>query len=142
MGAQTAEAVSSALDQRIGGLARMIRSDNEALATRMQTLADAEPAKQTLRAVKEMEANLGNEVLSAMDRKFSILADQLHRETQSMAESFAKSADVLTRKIDRMQSQPAGAGMQTAIEKMGDAMHALASIGRTSPAPDDRLDLE
>ena len=89
-----------------------------------------------------MEASLGNEMMTAMDRKFSILADQLHRETQSMAESFAKSADVLTRKIDRMQSQPAGAGMQTAIEKMGDAMHALASIGRTASPPDDRLDLE
>jgi hypothetical protein len=144
VGSQTAEAVSSALDQRIGGLARMIRSDNEALANRMQTLADAEPAKQTLRAVKEMEASLGNEMLTAMDRKFSILADQLHRETQSMAESFAKSADVLSRKIDRMQSQApaAGAGMQTAIEKMGDAMHALASIGRSSPPSDERLDLE
>jgi hypothetical protein len=142
VGAHAADGVASALDQRIGGLARMIRSDNEALAQQITGLGDAEPAKQTLRAVKEMEANLGNEMLTAMERKFSILADQLHRETQSMTESLAKSADVLSRKIDRMQDRDAGAGMQTAIEKMGDAMHALASIGRGAPPPEERFELE
>jgi DNA-binding ferritin-like protein len=83
VGERTAEVVGTAMDQRIVGLARMIRSDNERLAARLEALAaageDQETAKQTLRAVKELEATLGNELLNAMDRKFSVLADQLHR---------------------------------------------------------------
>ena len=133
-----AEAVTQGLDQRIGALARMIRSDNKILAERMQQVVEQDHARQTLRAVKELEASLGNEVMTTLDRKFSILADQLHRETQGMAESFAKSADVLSRKIDRIaEEQRSGPGddeMQTAIERMGDAMHALAALNRRPSA--------
>ena len=146
VGERTAEIVSSAFDQRIVHLARMIRSDNQALAGRIEALAaagdDQETAKQTLRAVKELEATLGNELLNAMDRKFSVLADQLHREAQSMAESVATSADVLTRRIDALKSQGAGREMRTAIEKMGDAMHALAAIGGNGGNGEERIDLE
>ena len=48
---------------------------------------------------------------------------------------------MLTRQIDRIKKQTRGREMQTAIEKMGDAMHALAAIGRQGP-PEDRIDLE
>lgn len=142
MQAEGEAGVGRAIDQRIGALAKMIRSDNQALAQRIDQQGESDASRQALRAVKELQANLGNEVLGAMDRKFSMLADQLHHETQSMAESFATSADVLTRKIDRIQSQTGGREMQTAIEKMGDAMHALAAIGGQGPPADDRIDLE
>jgi hypothetical protein len=135
------ESVGAALDQRITALARMIRSDNRALASRLEQLGaggDADAAKQTLRAVKELQATLGNEVMEAMDRRFTGLADQLHRETQSMAESVATSGDVLSRRIDRLQGQGAGREMRTAIERMGDAMHALAAIGGEGNGEDRR----
>jgi hypothetical protein len=59
-----------------------------------------------------------------------------------MAESVATSADVMTRRIDALKSQGAGREMRTAIEKMGDAMHALAAIGGNQGNGEDRLDLE
>jgi hypothetical protein len=149
MQAEAEESVTRNLDQRIGALAKMIRSDNRALADRVDAAAaDQDSAKQTLRAIKELQANLGSEVVSQVERRLSGLSDQLHRDTQSMAESFAKSADVLSRKIDRIASQteqqvPAGEDVQVAIERMGEAMHALATIGsRHGPPPEDRIDLE
>ncbi|MGA1354987.1 MAG: hypothetical protein ACO32I_09470, partial [Candidatus Limnocylindrus sp.] len=41
-----------------GALAKMIRSDNQRMAKVIELAAQQEAAKQTMRAVKEMEANL------------------------------------------------------------------------------------
>lgn len=134
MQGETETMIATHLDQRIGGLAKMVRSDNQILADRVSELAERDGDKQTLRAVKELQAGLANEVLTAMDRKFSIMSDQIHQETHSMAESFAKSADVLSRKIDRIEEETDKADdVQVVIERMGDAMHALAAMGRPQP---------
>jgi hypothetical protein len=137
------ETVGRTIDQRIGALAKMIRSDNQALAQRMAEVSDrqqkeveADHARQTLRAVKELQATMAGEMMSVLERQFGILAEQLHRETQTIAESLVRSNDVLARRVDAVAAKvqtETGRDLdtvQTAIERMGEAMHALASIGR------------
>ncbi|HXF72865.1 MAG TPA: hypothetical protein VNO79_09700 [Actinomycetota bacterium] len=126
------------VDERVAALARMIRSDNRILAERLQQAAEQEPAKQALRAVKELQASLAAEIMERVDRRFAAMAEQLHRETQAMAESVARSTEVLSERIERVASrvQEAGRGgreLQEVIERMGDAMHAIASLSRPDP---------
>ncbi|MGH2636536.1 MAG: hypothetical protein ACRDHU_10390, partial [Actinomycetota bacterium] len=54
-----------ALEQRMSALARLIRSDNETLA--QQIVADQEASKQSLRAMKELQANLPAEVIQMVE---------------------------------------------------------------------------
>ena len=72
------------VDDRVTAIARMIRSDNQALAERMEQPApandDAELLRQTLRSIKELHAGLANDVLSSVDRRFQSMSDQLHKE--------------------------------------------------------------
>ncbi len=136
MHGETESAVARHVDERVAALARMIRSDNRILAERLQQAADQEPAKHALRAVKELQANLAAELMERVDRRFAAMAEQLHRETQSMAESVARSTEVLSERIDRIAERVEGAGgtgreLQAVIERMGDAMHAIATLSRT-----------
>ncbi|MGQ0669619.1 MAG: hypothetical protein ACT4PO_08095 [Actinomycetota bacterium] len=127
----TEAAVARGIEGQIGALARMIRSDNRILAERLEVLADQESAKQTLRAVKELQASLPSEIMDSVDRRFAALADAL-----------SKSGDALGQKVDRIASRLGESyerDMQSVIERMGDAMHALASLGRGQPT---RVDLE
>ena len=126
------------VDERVAALARMIRSDNRILAERLQQAAEQEPAKQALRAVKELQASLAAEILERVDRRFAAMAEQLHRETQAMAESVARSTEVLSERIERVASRVQETGrpareLQEVIERMGDAMHAIASLSRPDP---------
>jgi hypothetical protein len=137
------ERVTQALDGRIAGLAKMIRSDNQALADRVQVAAEQEAAKQTLRAVKEVQANLPAEVMEIVELRVKDIADQLHRDVQSTAESVARLGDMLERKVDEMAARIGKRQeneIQVVIDRMGDAMHALASLGR--PQREDRIELE
>ena len=126
------------VDERVAALARMIRSDNRILAERLQQAAEQEPAKQALRAVKELQASLAAEILERVDRRFAAMAEQLHRVTQAMAESVARSTEVLSERIERVASRVQETGrpareLQEVIERMGDAMHAIASLSRPDP---------
>ncbi|HEX7463368.1 MAG TPA: hypothetical protein VF382_00500, partial [Actinomycetota bacterium] len=137
------ERLSQALDARVAGLARMIRSDNQALATSLHGLADLETTRQTLRAVKEMQASLPAEIVSVVDRRVEGIADQLHRDVQATAESVARVSDMLERKVEEITARIGERydnDIQDVVDRMGDAMHALASLGR--PRPPDRIDLE
>ncbi len=139
----TEERLSQALDARVAGLARMIRSDNQALATSLHGLADLETTRQTLRAVKEMQASLPAEIVSVVDRRVEGIADQLHRDVQATAESVARVSDMLERKVEEITARIGERydnDIQDVVDRMGDAMHALASLGR--PRPPDRIDLE
>lgn len=127
------------LDERIGALARMIRSDNRVMVERLQQVAEQEPAKHTLRAVKELQANLAGEVMDAIERRLSAFTEQIHRDTQAMAENVARATEKLETAADQVNRR-SDAEMQTVIERMGDAMHALASLSR-SDGP-DRIELE
>jgi hypothetical protein len=132
---QTEETVMSAMDARIGGLAKMVRSDNESLAR--QIVADQEASKQALRAMKELQASLPADVIETVQRRMD-----------DLAESVAKSQEMLAQRIDRMAAKIGERydnDIQIVIDRMGDAMHALAGLGRT-PQMDggngDRIELE
>ena len=132
--------LSETLDDRITQLARLIRADNETLA--QQIVADQDASKQALRAMKELQAQLPSEVIHLFEQRFA-----------SLAESIERSNEMLAKRIDRMGDQMGerqGNDIQVVIDRMGDAMHALASLGRTQetsgPAQaalsDPRIDLE
>lgn len=132
---RTEETVMQAVDARVAGLAKMIRSDNESLGR--QIVADQEASKQALRAMKELQANLPADVIETVQRRMD-----------DLAESVAKSQEMLAQRIDRMAAKIGERydnDIQIVIDRMGDAMHALASLGREpqgNGAGEDRIELE
>jgi hypothetical protein len=130
--------VEGAVDQRFSSLARLVRSDNETLA--QQIVADQEATKQALRAMKELQANLPTEVIGMVEQRFA-----------SLAESIERSNEMLAKRIDRMGAaigERYDNDIQVVIDRMGDAMHALASLGRpgaqasATRAAEPRIELE
>lgn len=110
----------ASLDGRFTALAKLTRSDSEAIAN--QILADQEVTKQALRAMKEMQASLPAEVIQMVEQRFA-----------SLAESIERSNEMLAHRIDRMAEslgQRQNDDIQIVIDRMGDAMHALASLGK------------
>jgi hypothetical protein len=118
------------LDARMGALARLIRSDNQILAERLDVIEQQAAAKQAVRAVNELAASLPGEMSHALDRRFAVLADLLHRETQATVESVVQAADAVALHVDRAATTIEGRlerDLETVIERLGDAMEALAS---------------
>ena len=114
----------SALDTRFVALAKLVRSDSETLSG--QIVADQEVTKQALRAMKELQASLPSEVIQMVEERFG-----------SLAESIERSNEMLAARIDRMADtigQRQNDDIQVVIDRMGDAMHALASLGK-DPGP-------
>jgi hypothetical protein len=110
----------SALDTRFVALAKLVRSDSETLAG--QIVADQDVTKQALRAMKELQASLPAEVIQMVEQRFG-----------SLAESIERSNEMLAARIDRMADtigQRQNDDIQVVIDRMGDAMHALASLGK------------
>jgi len=130
---ETSRSVGESVDERMGSLARLIRSDNETLA--QQIVADQEASKQALRAMKELQANLPAEVVDMVEQRFA-----------SLAESIERSNEFLTTRIDRMAEKLGeryDSDIKVVVDRMGDAMHALASLGRPEDAPGaTRIELE
>jgi hypothetical protein len=111
---------SGALDTRFVALAKLVRSDSETLSG--QILADQDVTKQALRAMKELQASLPSEVIQMVEERFG-----------SLAESIERSNEMLAARIDRMADtigQRQNDDIQVVIDRMGDAMHALASLGK------------
>ena len=73
--------------------------------------------------------------------------ETVQRRMDDLAESVAKSQEMLAQRVDRMAAkigEQHDNDIQVVVDRMGDAMHALASLGR-SPQRDpngDRIDLE
>ncbi len=114
------EETRSALDTRFVALAKLVRSDSETLAG--QIVADQDVTKQALRAMKELQASLPAEVIQMVEQRFG-----------SLAESIERSNEILAARIDRMADtigQRQNDDIQVVIDRMGDAMHALASLGK------------
>ncbi len=119
-------------DQRFAALAKLVRSDNERVAE--QILADQDVTKQALRAMKELQASLPVEVVQMVEERFA-----------SLAESIERSNEMLAGRIDRMAEsigQRQNDDIQVVIDRMGDAMHALASLGKGNDGPHDDPRLE
>src|SRR6266545_2947104 len=124
------------VDDRITALGRMIRSDNLALASKMQAATEQPAAKQALRAVKELQANLPNEIQRIVEDRVQTISEQLHRDVQASAESVAKLGEGLERKFEQATTrigQRHEKELQVVMDRMGDAMHALASLSRQEP---------
>ena len=112
------ERMLAQLDDRMTAIARLIRSDNQALAGRIGQLdagregaepVDQEVLRSLVRSVKELQAGMASDMLGTMDRRFQAMSDQLHREGQSQAEAMVKVAEILGQKIDRV-ANPCGSG--------------------------------
>jgi len=130
---RTEEVVGQAVDARVAALAKMVRSDNESLAR--QIVSDQEASKQALRAMKELQASLPADVI-----------EMIQRRMDDLAESVAKSQEMLAQRIDRMAAKIGERydnDIQIVVDRMGDAMHALASLGRSPQAAEpERIELE
>jgi hypothetical protein len=114
------EETRSALDTRFVALAKLVRSDSETLAG--QIVADQDDTKSALRSMKELHASLPGEVIQMVEERFG-----------SLAESFERSNEMLAARIDRMADtigRRQNDDIQVVIDRMGDAMHALASLGK------------
>ena len=136
--------VQKAVEDKITGLARFIRSDNRVLAERVRQLAEHDTSRQALRAVKEMQANLPDEILRVVEMRIEAVADRFHRDIQETTESIAKIGEAMERKVEQMTARIAhrqDKEMQVVVERMGDAMHALASLNRPLVSG-DRIDVD
>jgi hypothetical protein len=128
------EETRSALDTRFVALAKLVRSDSETLAG--QIVADQDVTKQSLRSMKELQASLPGEVIQMVEERFG-----------SLAESIERSNEMLAARIDRMADtigQRQNDDIQVVIDRMGDAMHALASLGKggTTAGSESRIEID
>ena len=137
------ERLRAHIDDRISAIAHLIRSDNRALASAVRDQQavtpseplDAELVRQTLRAIKELQAGLADDMQSTVDVKLRTISDQLHQETQSTTESMVKVAEVLGEKIDRLSvrvDEGVGSDMQVVIDRMSDAIQAMSATRRSA----------
>jgi hypothetical protein len=110
----------AAFEQGVTALAKLMRSDSESLAR--QILADQDVSKQTLRAMKELQASLPAEVIQMVEERFGSLAESIERSNEMLAARIDRMADTLGQKQND--------DIQVVIDRMGDAMHALASLGK------------
>jgi hypothetical protein len=113
----------TAFDQGVTALAKLVRSDSETLAR--QIVADQDVSKQALRAMKELQASLPTEVIQMVEERFGSLAESIERSNEMLAARIDRMADTL--------GQRQNDDIQIVIDRMGDAMHALASLGKTEP---------
>jgi hypothetical protein len=132
------ERMRAHVDDRVTAIARLVRSDNEALAKRFAQAgssgegADGEVLRETLRSIKELQAGMASDVLSTVDRRFQTMSDQLHKETQSTAEAMLTVAERLSAKLDRLTSmvdEGYGSDVQIVVDRMSEAIQAMS--GRT-----------
>jgi hypothetical protein len=124
----------AAFEQGVTALAKLVRSDSETLAR--QIVADQDVSKQALRAMKELQASLPTEVIQMVEERFG-----------SLAESIERSNEMLAARIDRMADtigQRQNDDIQVVIDRMGDAMHALASLGKGEEhgGPRSRIEID
>src|SRR6266581_3328668 len=123
---QTLEAsIARTLDDRVAALARMVRSDHQALADRLEVVEQQAAAKEAIRAVNELAAALPGEIGEAMDKRLAMLAELFRRETRSTADVVAKVGGALA---DRMDRSVAKIGdrfereVETVVDQLGDTM--------------------
>jgi hypothetical protein len=129
------------IDERMAQVARLVRSDSQALASKLDDLSqqapteqlDAELLRSVLRSVKELQAGMATDMLGSIDLRFQQAAEQLHREGQEQAEAMLKVAEVLGAKIDRLSvrvDEGVGNDLQIVVDRMSDAIRAMSGIRR------------
>ncbi len=127
------------VDDRMTAIARLIRSDNQALAGKIGAMEgggeafDPELMRGVVRSVKELQAGMASDMLGTMDRRFQAMADQMHREGQAQAEAMLKVAEILSGKLDRLSvrvDEGVGGDIQIVVDRMSDAIQAMSSVQR------------
>ncbi len=128
------------IDERMAQIARLVRSDSQALAGKLDEMGgapgetlDAELLRSVLRSIKELQAGMASDMLGTLDVRFQQAADQLHREGQEQAEAMLKVAEVLGAKIDRLSvrvDEGVGNDMQIVVDRMSDAIRAMSGVRR------------
>jgi hypothetical protein len=133
------------IDERMAQIARLVRSDSQALAGKVAALSetmptptetealDAELLRAVLRSIKELQAGMASDMLGTLDGRFQQVADQLHREGQDQAEAMLKVAEVLGHKIDRLSvrvDEGVGNDLQIVVDRMSDAIRAMSGVRR------------
>ena len=76
------------------------------------------------------------DVMEVVDRRFQVMSEQLHHETQSTAEAMVKVTEVLGGKIDRLTvrvDEGVGNDLQIVIDRMSDAIQAMSGRVRREP---------
>ncbi|HYZ13433.1 MAG TPA: hypothetical protein VFA08_07485 [Actinomycetota bacterium] len=131
---EAAGELDAKLAGRIEGLGRLVRSDNVTLAE--QVSAGQAATKQTLRALKELQANLPGDVIELVEQRLASLAETIERSNETLGKRIDMVADSIGRRQD--------SEIQVVIDRMGDAMHALAGLGRVEEEerPPERIELE
>ena len=139
------EQIISHLDDRMMSIARLIRSDNQALAEKVTALENGPPAagqdseidaellRGLMRSIKELQAGMASDMLGSVDRRFQAMSDQLHREGQAQAEGMLKIAELLSDKIDRLTvrvDEGVGGDLQIVVDRMSDAIRAMSAVNR------------
>jgi hypothetical protein len=134
-----AERMMQHIDERATAIAKLIRSDSQALAERMASgggaALDPELVRQLIRSIKELEAGFASDMVGTVDRRFQTLSDQLHKETQLQTEAMLKIAEVLGEKIDRLSirvDEGVGNDLQIVVDRMSDAIRAMTTVRRES----------
>src|SRR6478672_3226755 len=136
----------SHIDERMAQIARLVRSDSQALAGKIDDMGaaaavgaaanetlDTEMLRSVLRSVKELQAGMASDLLGTLDLRFQQAADQLHREGQEQAEAMLKVAEVLGAKIDRLSirvDEGVGNDLQIVVDRMSDAIRAMSGVRR------------
>ena len=128
------------IDERMAQIARLVRSDSQALAGKLDEMGggpeetlDAELLRSVLRSIKELQAGMASDMLGTLDVRFQQAADQLHREGQEQAEAMLKVAEVLGAKIDRLSvrvDEGVGNDLQIVVDRMSDAIRAMSGVRR------------
>jgi hypothetical protein len=131
------------IDERMAQVARLVRSDSQALAGKLDEMGaagagasetlDTEMLRSVLRSVKELQAGMASDMLGTLDVRFQQVADQLHREGQEQAEAMLKVAEVLGAKIDRLSvrvDEGVGNDLQIVVDRMSDAIRAMSGVRR------------
>jgi len=124
------EDLAAIVDARVTALAKMIRSDNKAMAEVMQVAAEQQAAKQAARVAMEMAASLPQQIMETLDRRFAEFAQNMHSETQSTVVAVAKAADVLAQRIDRTAgavNEKHEADLAAMNDRFGRAVHEIAT---------------
>jgi hypothetical protein len=88
--------------------------------------------------MKELQANLPAEVIDMVERRFASLAESIERSNEMLAKRIDKMAVKIGERYDN--------DIQVVVDRMGDAMHALASLGKPQTASarpsEPRIELE
>ena len=146
--AATEDRLMSHIDDRMTAIARLVRSDNQALADRLGSHRPRHAPSSRLprppprtpswcarRSVRSRSSRRGSRATwwARWTRDSASVSDQLHTETQSTAEAMIKVAEVLGEKIDRLTvrvDEGYGSELQVVIDRMSDAIQAMSVAGR------------